>query len=38
MIAVKDVAGKCLACTVIFGSTALLVWALPLLVWVAFKL
>lgn len=37
MAAVKDVAGKCLACTVVFGSFALLAWTLPLLAWVAFK-
>ena len=37
MIAMKNVAGKCLACTVVFGSTALLAWVVPLFVWVAFK-
>jgi hypothetical protein len=25
------------ACAIVFGSSALLVWALPLLAWVAFK-
>jgi hypothetical protein len=37
MVAVKEVAGKCLACTIISGSAALLAWTLPLLTWVAFK-
>ena len=37
MIAVKKTAGKCLACTVLFGSAALLAWTIPLLAWVAFK-
>ena len=37
MTAVKNVAGKCFPCTVVFGSSALLAWALPLLAWVAFK-
>jgi hypothetical protein len=37
MVAVKDGAGKCLACAVVFGSFALLAWTLPLLIWVAFK-
>ena len=37
MVAVKDVAGKCLACAVVFGSSVLLAWTLPLLAWVAFK-
>ena len=30
MVAVKNLAGKCLACTVLFGSSALLAWTLPL--------
>jgi hypothetical protein len=37
MTAVKNMAGKCVACAIVFGSSALLVWALPLLAWVAFK-
>jgi hypothetical protein len=37
MVAVKNLAGKCLACTVLFGSSALLAWTLPLLAWAAFK-
>jgi hypothetical protein len=37
MVAVKDVAGKCLACTIISGWAAVLAWTLPLLTWVAFK-
>ena len=37
MVAVKNVAGKCLACAVVFGSFALLAWALPVLASVAFK-
>ena len=37
MVAVKRLAGKCLACTVVFGSSALLAWTLPLLAWVVFK-
>ena len=37
MGAVKDGAGKCLACVVVFASSALLTWTLPLLAWVAFK-
>ena len=37
MVAVKKVAGKCLACAVVFGSFALLAWTLPVLAWVAFK-
>lgn len=36
-VAGKHIAGKCVACAVIFGSAALLAWTLPLLVWVAFK-
>ena len=37
MVAAKNLAGKCVACTVLFGSSALLAWALPPLAWVAFK-
>jgi hypothetical protein len=37
MAAVKNLTGKCLVCTVLFGSFALLAWTLPLLAWVAFK-
>lgn len=37
MTAVQKVAGKCVACTVVFGSFAFLAWTLPLLAWVAFK-
>ena len=37
MVAVKNMAGKCLACAVVFGSFALLAWTLPVLAWVAFK-
>lgn len=37
MVAVKHVAGKCLACAIVFGSFALLAGILPLLAWVAFK-
>jgi hypothetical protein len=37
MAAVKNLTGKCLACTILFGSSALLAWTLPLLAWVAFK-
>jgi len=37
MTAVRNAAGKCVACTVVFGSFALLAWTLPLLAWVAFK-
>ena len=29
MVALKNVAGKCLACAVVFGSFALLAWTLP---------
>jgi len=37
MAAVKNLTGKCLACTILFGSSALLAWTLPLLAWVAFE-
>ena len=37
MVAVKNMAGKCLACAIVFGSSVLLAWTLPLLAWVAFK-
>ena len=37
MVAVNNVGWKCLAWAVVFGSSALLVWTLPLLAWVAFK-
>lgn len=37
MATIQNATGKCLTCTIVFGSFALLAWTLPLLAWVAFK-